>query len=111
MKSSEIKIGETYLFVATENPLRKGLEGKPFTVYEIKRVWRRVNKKRANVKRYFNENGEAARAEELEPMTLTNKIIEKWKAEPVVGEPFGWGNFTGPTNPKEFEKKDDGLPF
>ena len=67
MKSSEIVQGETYLFLATDSASRKHLEGEPFTVIEIKSVWRRIGRKR-KVKRFFNEAGDGARAEELEPI-------------------------------------------
>lgn len=71
MKSSQIKVGETYMFVATDNPARKHLEGQPFEVTEIKAVFRRIRGTR-KVKRFFNEDGVGARAEELEPMdTIT----------------------------------------
>lgn len=68
MKSSEIKVYGTYMFVATDSESRKHLEGKPFKVVEIRAVWRRLFKRSKRVKRFFNENGEGARAEELEPM-------------------------------------------
>lgn len=67
MKSSEIKVGETYLFVATESPARKNLEGEPFTVVDIKPVWRRIFRQSKRVKRFFNADGVGARADELEP--------------------------------------------
>lgn len=69
MKGSEIKTGTTYMFVGTDSPARKHLEGEPFEVVEIKAVFRRF--KRAGtrkVKRFFNADGVGARAEELEPM-------------------------------------------
>lgn len=69
MKGSEIKQGETYMFVATDSPARKHLEGQEFTVVEIKAVFRRLFKKGTRkVKRFFNEDGVGARAEELEPL-------------------------------------------
>jgi hypothetical protein len=71
MKSSDIKTGETYMFVATDSPARKHLEGQPFTVYEIKAVWRRIRGTR-KVKRFFNEDGVGARADELEPLDSGN---------------------------------------
>lgn len=70
MRGSEIKQGETYMFVATDSPARKHLEGQPFTVVEIKAVWRRVRGTR-KVKRFFNEDGVGARADELEPLDAT----------------------------------------
>ena len=75
MNGKEIKTGETYFFVATDSSARKHLEGTEFTVFEIKRVWRRRNKKSKQVKRFFNEFGEGARAEELEPLNVA-KICE-----------------------------------
>lgn len=32
MKQSEVKTGDTYLFMATDDPLRQHLVGKPFHV-------------------------------------------------------------------------------
>lgn len=72
MKSSQIKQGETYLFVATDSQARKHLEGHPFYVSEIKAVWRRTFKQSRRVKRFFNEDGIGARAEELEPLDSVN---------------------------------------
>jgi hypothetical protein len=69
VKSNEIKQGETYLFVATESPARKHLEGEPFTVVDIKAVFRRIHRKGTRkVKRFFNADGVGARADELEPL-------------------------------------------
>jgi hypothetical protein len=114
MKSSEIKQGETYLFIATDNPLRKGLVGQPFTVYEIKRVWRRVKKKRANVKRFFNEFGEGARAEELEP--LNQEVVEMSITLCIPSENIHIRcehdtQFTGPKSSIPFDNAPDDLPF
>lgn len=67
MKSKDIEQGGTYMFVATDAPTRKHLEGTPFEVVSIKDVWRKLGRKR-KVKRFFNESGDGARAEELEPM-------------------------------------------
>lgn len=69
MKSNQIKVGETYTLVATEAPGRKHLEGQPFTVTEIKNVFRRLKFRGGTrkVKRFFNAEGDGARAEELEP--------------------------------------------
>lgn len=72
MKSSQVKQGETYLFVATDSQARKHLEGQPFYVAEIKAVWRRTFKQSRRVKRFFNEDGIGARAEELEPLDSVN---------------------------------------
>lgn len=69
MRGSDIKQGETYMFVATDSPARKHLEGEPFTVTRIEFVFRRFKRKGTKkVKRFFNEDGVGARAEELEPM-------------------------------------------
>lgn len=69
MRSKDIKQGETYIFLSTDSPARKHLEGEEFTVREIKRVWRRfTGKGKKNVQRFFNEAGDGARAEELEPL-------------------------------------------
>lgn len=66
MKTSDIKIGETYMFFATDSPARKHLEGCAFKVIEIKPVWRRSGRMSRKVKRFFNEDGIGARADELE---------------------------------------------
>lgn len=85
MKSSDIKTGETYFFVATDSPARKHLEGTEFTVFEIKKVWRRFKRSKL-VKRFFNEAGEGARAEELEPLNVA-RISESDYVE-NDGNPF-----------------------
>lgn len=73
MKTKDIKQGETYMFVGTESPARKHLEGEEFTVVEIKAVWRRVIRKGSRkVKRFFNADGVGARADELEPLDSKN---------------------------------------
>lgn len=69
MKQSNIKTGETYLFVATDSKERKHLEGEPFHVVRAERVFRKFRGKGTRkVMRFFNEDGDGARAEELEPM-------------------------------------------
>lgn len=73
MKTNEIKEGETYLFIGTDSPARKALEGQPFKVVEIKAVWRRRFKQSRRVKRFFNEDGIGARADELEPMDVEER--------------------------------------
>lgn len=72
MKQSEIKTGETYFFIATDSKVRQHLINTEFTVTEIKNVWRRQHKKSRLVKRFYNEFGEAARAEELEPLNVAH---------------------------------------
>lgn len=85
MKSSQIKQGETYMFVATDSPARKHLEGEPFTVVNIKAVWRRLKLKGSKkVKRFFNADGVGARADELEPMD-SETTTEK---PPIEADPF-----------------------
>lgn len=74
MKTNDIKAGETYFFVATDSPARKHLEGTPFEVVQIKPVWRRLNKKSKRVKRFFDADGNGARADELEPFSNVNII-------------------------------------
>jgi hypothetical protein len=68
MRAKDIKVGETYLFVATESMARKHLEGQPFKVENIENVWRRLKGKSRRVKRFYNQEGAAARADELEPL-------------------------------------------
>jgi hypothetical protein len=65
MKGTDIVQGQEYLFLATESPARQSLIGKRFTVVEIRRVWRRKNRRRVQTMRYFNEDGVGARADEL----------------------------------------------
>jgi hypothetical protein len=77
MKSSDIKPGETYRFMGSESPTRAHLAGQPFTVVEIKAVWRRLFKKSKRVKRFFNEDGIGARADELEPMDDETQPLEE----------------------------------
>ena len=92
MKSNEIKTGETYTFMGSESPARSHLAGEPFTVVEIKNVWRRVNKGRRKVKRFFNADGVGARADELEPIDEP-RDDEKPPAHPrdMLGiNFFGW---------------------
>lgn len=93
MKVKEIQVGETYFFVATDSPARKHLEGTEFTVFEIKPVWRRFSKKSKRVVRFFNEFGEGARPEELEPLA---GILE-------IGHPAN-------IQPSDYRDNDD-LPF
>lgn len=93
MKSADIKIGETYTFMGSESPARQHLAGEPFTVTEIKSVWRRVNRGRRKVNRFFNADGIGARADELEP-----RDDDQQSAQPELRdftEPFApspWGD-------------------
>lgn len=96
MNGKEIKTGETYFFVATDSSARKHLEGTEFTVFEIKHVWRRRNKKSRQVKRFFNEFGEGARAEELEPLERSSLLA--------------WDGHVANINNSDY-KDDDKLPF
>lgn len=68
MRKQDIEVGETYLFVATDNPTRKSLEGQPFKVVERKAVFRKLKRGTRKPIRFFNENGVGARAEELGPL-------------------------------------------
>lgn len=95
MRSRDIKEGETYMFVATDALERKKLEGQPFTVVEIKNVFRRLKFRGGTrkVKRFFNEEGLGARAEELEPMDdpvedsdKTKEILDMWKEGAPINE-------------------------
>jgi hypothetical protein len=72
MRGKDISVGETYLFLATDSQARKHLEGQPFTVDRIEPVWRRLGGRSRRVKRYYNQEGDAARAEELEPIDATS---------------------------------------
>lgn len=88
MKSADIKEGETYIFVSTDSPARKYLEGQDFKVVRIDMVFRRLKiKGRRKVKRFFNEDNVGARAEELEPRDLTDfwKEMEA-KMDPATGD-------------------------
>lgn len=69
MTKRDIRDGETYLFVATDSPVRKHLEGHPFTVAERRFVFRKFRGQRTQKHlRFFNDDGVGARAEELEPL-------------------------------------------
>lgn len=69
MEQKDIKVGETYLFVATLSKHRKHLEGQPFTVTEKSKVWRaQTLSRRHKVWRIFNVDGVGARPDELEPL-------------------------------------------
>lgn len=85
MRQRDIKIGDTYMFVATENPSRKHLEGLPYTVVDRKPVFRRQHnaKKASRVYRFLNDNGDEASADELEPM---DDVQAKLKAD--LDNPF-----------------------
>lgn len=112
MKTNAIKVGETYFFVATESAARKHLEGTPFTVYEIKPVWRRTYGKSRRVKRFFNEFGEGARAEELEPLDTQ---LEKTEQKLVLCMPefdihANCDHSTGNISDSDFKEEDE-LPF
>jgi len=67
MRHNDIREGETYHFVATTDPVRQHLEGRPFLVSRKVDVWtsRRVGRKRH---RYYNPDGDWADPEELEPI-------------------------------------------
>lgn len=122
MKQSEIKIGETYLFVATDSVTRKHLEGKPFEVVRKEKVWRKLKKRRAYVYRFFNEQGDGARAEELEPICDLQKlgqaitgISEAFKkagsAMKVFGASGSWNGHPATAPASDYEVNNDGLPF
>ncbi len=68
MKGTDISIDETYLFLATDSPARKHLEGMAFTVVRKELVYRRLKKGTRKTYRYFNDDGVGARAEELQPL-------------------------------------------
>lgn len=66
MKQSDIVIGDTYLFRATDSPERLYLIGEPFTVVSKKAVFRKFGRKGTRkVNRFFNDDGVGARPEEL----------------------------------------------
>lgn len=75
MRKQDIEIGETYLFVATDSPTRKHLEGQPFKVVERKAVFRKLKRGTRKPIRFFNENGVGARAEELGPLPLNEWYV------------------------------------
>jgi hypothetical protein len=78
MKRQDIKEGETYHFIATTSPERQHLVGKPFTVSELKPVWRKLKRARKKVYRAFNDDGIGARPEELEPLPDTPARPVRW---------------------------------
>lgn len=75
MRKQDIEVGETYLFVATDNPTRKSLEGQPFKVVERKAVFRKLKRGTRKPIRFFNENGVGARAEELGPLPVNEYYV------------------------------------
>jgi hypothetical protein len=87
MKANQIREGETYRFVATDAPGRKHLEGEEFTVVRIETVWRRIQRSSRRVRRFFNEAGDAARAEELEPLDDPQETPQQ-AAAPIDDLPF-----------------------
>jgi len=92
MKSADIKVGETYRFMGSESPTRAHLAGEEFTVVNIENVWRRLKKGRRKVKRFFNEDGVGARADELEPLDDDPKPAQKELrdfTEPFAPSPWG----------------------
>lgn len=113
MKSSEIKIGETYLFVATDSVTRKHLEGRPFEVVRKEKVWRKLKKRRAYVYRFFNEQGDGARAEELEPFEACTILSEEESHLKTLQMLFPEAgiNFRGGAPASDYEVNNDGLPF
>lgn len=72
MKRQDIKVGQTYHFVATDSPERQHLVGQPFTVVDLQPVWRRLKRGRKKVYRALGDNGVWARPEELEPLPENN---------------------------------------
>lgn len=93
MRSNEIKVGETYTFVGSENQARAHLAGEPFTVTEIRPVWRRLHKQSRKVKRFFNADGVGARADELEPIDQETTTTDP-KALNDISGPYDnpWGD-------------------
>ena len=90
MKSADIKTGETYTFMGSESPARSHIEpGTPFTVVEIKAVWRKIKRAGSRkVKRFFNEDGVGARADELEPRDEPERTIAHEPLDPIDDLPF-----------------------
>lgn len=94
MRGKDIKEGETYLFVATTSAARKHLEGTEFTVQEKRLVFRRLQKGRKKVYRFFNEDGIGARPEELEPLQeavqchICRCDLEEDQRCALCGQPF-----------------------
>lgn len=76
MRRSEIKEGETYLFVASRDATRNHLQGKPFTVTE-KKTYQSGRKTKDRIIYFVNSEGQMAYAEELElmPNELPNRIL------------------------------------
>jgi len=109
MRTNDIKIGETYFFLATDSAARKHLEGTNFLVTEIKPVWRRFGGASKRVKRFFNEFGEGARAEELEPMSQ-REFERNYLQTPSQEEPR-FGQVDPGTWPKAFYKETGDNPF
>lgn len=69
MHKTDIVDGDTYLFVATDNPTRAHLVGHVFTVRYRRAVFRKFKGQATRKRlRFFNDDGVGARAEELEPL-------------------------------------------
>lgn len=71
MLKADVQVGETYLFIGSDNAKRQYLTGQPFKVERADKVFRKIswNHSKRSVKslRFFNADGIGARAEELEP--------------------------------------------
>jgi hypothetical protein len=69
MRSKDITDGNTYFFVATDNPTRAHLVGRPFTVAYRQAVFRKFRGCATRKPlRFFNEDGVGARASELDEL-------------------------------------------
>ena len=91
MKTKEIHAGETYLFVATEDPNRQHLAGRPFTVSAP--VYKNNYGKglpHSKISGFKNVDGDFARADELEPLPDAPELVVGlrffYRLAPGVGE-------------------------
>lgn len=101
MKSSGIKIGETYL-----------LDGKPFKVVSKEKVWRKLKKRRAFVYYFFDQDGNQASAEELDPTWVSE--FQKEFTEDFIKRNWDYLNrrqFTGGAPASDYEVDNPGTPF
>lgn len=86
MMPNDIIVGETYLFVGSDSPKRQHLAGSEFTVVRKDFVYRRFkgNAHSARVLRFFDDDGNGARPDELEPIAKDKPIVCYICGQPTV---------------------------
>jgi hypothetical protein len=110
MKNKEIKEGEIYMFVATEDPNRKHLEGKPFTVSGTKNRYTYKTGKPVKARiAFLNENGDVARADELETMPETLPLCTGCNKRPEDIPEYAEAAFDDGISPDDYVKGEEGT--